>query len=98
MENKSEADNKWVLITTESRGVFAGELKDDSKAPSEITLLNARNCIYWAASIGGFLGLASKGPDSNCKIGSKVSEITLYKITSVTPVDESAVARWESFS
>lgn len=86
---------KAVLVTTEFRGVFYGEVKDQKKLPDEITLTNARNCIYWASSIGGFLGLASKGPDSNCKIGALVKELTLYKITSVTPVSEEASEKWK---
>lgn len=87
--------NKAVLVTTEFRGVFFGYVKNDKKAPAEITLTGARNCIYWAASCGGFLGLASNGPNSDCRIGKKVNEITLYKITSVTPVEDAAVKAWE---
>ena len=85
-----------VLITTEFRGVFFGFVKKDSKLPEEITLTDVRNCLYWSVGIGGFLGLAEKGPNSTCKIGTKVSEITLYKITSVTKVSEQAVSNWQS--
>lgn len=85
-----------VLVTTEFRGVFYGEIKNDKKLPSEITLMNARNCIYWSASCGGFLGLAAKGPDSQCKIGTQVDEVTLWKVTSVTPVSEEAAKKWEA--
>lgn len=87
---------KPALVTTEFRGVFFGFVKDDAKAPEQITLTSARNCIYWHASCGGFLGLASNGPNKDCKIGKKVSEITLYKITSITPVEEDAVKAWEA--
>ena len=86
---------KAVLVTTEFRGVFFGKVKDDSKLPDEITLTEARNCIYWSSDCEGFLGLASKGPSSSCKIGAKVSELKLYKITSVTPVSDEAVKKWE---
>lgn len=86
---------KPVLVTTEFRGVFFGYIKNDKKAPSEITLTGARNCIYWA-DCGGFLGLASKGPNSSCRIGAAVPEVTLYKLTSVTPVEDSAAKKWES--
>lgn len=89
--------NKPALVTTEFRGVFMGYIKDDSKLPAEITLINARNCIYWSADCGGFLGLAATGPTKDCKIGKKVPEITLFKITSVTPVEEKAAAKWENF-
>lgn len=89
--------NKAVLVTTEFRGVFFGYIKDDSKLPAEITLTGARNCIYWTSECGGFLGLASDGPKSGCKIGKRVSEVTLYKITSVTPVEDGAIKAWENF-
>jgi hypothetical protein len=87
---------KAVLITTEFRGVFFGYLKEDKKAPEQITLTNARNCIYWSASVGGFLGLAAKGPDKECRIGVRVPEVTLYKVTSVTAVEDAAVKAWEA--
>ena len=87
---------KPVLVTTEFRGVFFGFVKNDKKLPEEITLTDCRNCIYWSSSIGGFLGLASKGPDSQCKIGSQIKEITLYKITSITPVEDEAVKKWKT--
>jgi len=85
---------KAVLVTTGFRGVFFGFVKDDKKLPNEITLSKAKNCIYWASSCGGFLGLAATGPDSNCRIGREVSGITLYKITSVTPVSKKAAKAW----
>ena len=86
---------KAVLVTTEFRGVFFGYVKNDKALPAEITLTKARNCIYWSADCGGFLGLASKGPTSQCKIGTLVDSITLYKITSVTPCSEEAAKAWE---
>jgi len=86
---------KAVLVTTEFRGVFCGEIKNDKKLPNEITLENARNCIYWSSDVGGFLGLAAVGPNSSCKIGKKVTELKLYKITSVTPVTQEAKKQWE---
>ena len=87
---------KAVLVTTEFRGVFFGYIEDNSKLPEEITLTDVRNGIYWPSDCGGFLGLAAKGPTRGCKIGAKVSGITLYKITSVTPVSEEAVKAWEN--
>lgn len=86
--------SKAVLVTTEFRGVFFGYIKSNKKTPSEITLKDVRNCIYWQ-DCGGFLGLAEKGPNSSCRIGSPVKEITLYKVTSVTPVSAEAAKAWE---
>lgn len=88
---------KPVLITTEHRGVFFGYANDagSKNLPEEISLSNARNCIYWASNCGGFLGLASKGPTKECRIGSKVGKLTLYSVTSVTPVTDSAAKAWD---
>lgn len=88
--------SKAVLVTTEFRGVFFGFIKNDKKLPAEITLINAKNCIYWSSETKGFLGLASTGPKSGCRIGAEIKEITLYKITSVTPVEEKAVEVWKN--
>lgn len=85
----------YVVVTTEFRGVFFGAVKDNSKLPEEITLTEVRNCISWSSSIGGFVGLFSKGPDANCRIGTETAELTLYKVTSCGPVSEEAVAKWK---
>lgn len=87
---------KPVIITTEFRGVFFGYVKDDKKLPEQVTLTGVRNCIYWSANVGGFLGLASNGPNKDCRIGQRVDEITLYKVTSVTPVSDTAANAWEA--
>lgn len=84
-----------VLVTTEYRGVFFGYVKDDKKLPEQITLTNVRNCIYWSSDVGGFLGLAATGPSKSCKIGVEVPEVALWRITSVTPVNEDAEKKWK---
>ena len=86
---------KPVLITTEFRGVFFGYMADGKKLPSEVTLKNVRNCIYWSSDCGGFLGLAANGPTKECRIGTMVPELTLYKVTSVSPVTDKAAEAWK---
>jgi len=85
-----------VLVTTDKRGVFFGYADDTSGDP--IVLRNARNCIYWHKSIGGFAGLAVTGPNDQCRIGVKVSEIELRGICSVSKVSSVAVEAWEKAS
>lgn len=93
-QQKGKKMKKPVLITTECRGVFFGFIKNDKALPAEITMTDVRNCIYWSSDCKGFLGLAAEGPTKDCKIGARVPEVTLYKITSVTPVTDKAVDAW----
>ena len=86
---------KPVLVTTKYRGVFFGYLNEEPNGPGKLVLKAARNCLYWSADVKGFLGLAAAGPTENCRIGPQVERITLYGITSITPVAAEAVAKWE---
>ena len=83
-----------VLVTTEYRGVFFGYAEDTSG--DTITLTNARNCIYWPSTQGGFGGLASEGPVKGSRIGARIDKIELRKVTSVAEVSGPAVAAWEA--
>jgi hypothetical protein len=90
----SEHKLRPVLVTTEFRGVFFGYADDTSG--DDITLTNARNCIYWPSENGGFGGLASEGPVKGARIGARIENINLRKVTSVAEVSEAARAAWES--
>jgi len=87
---------KYVLVTTEYKGVFYGKVIDDSEYPKLMTLGEARNVIYWSSDCNGFLGLASKGYTKDCKIGEKVNEIDLVDLTSMTPVSKKAQKVWNN--
>ena len=82
---------KYVLVTTEHRGVFAGYATDTDG--ETIKLRQARNCVYWSAAVKGFLGLAATGPDADCKIG-PAADLELRKITAVAAVTPGAQAKW----
>lgn len=82
---------KYVLVTTEHRGVFAGYATDTDG--ETIKLRQARNCVYWSAAVKGFLGLAATGPDAACKIG-PAADLELRKITAVAAVTPEAQAKW----
>ena len=82
-----------VVVTTDYRGVFFGYAEDTSG--DTITLRNARNCIYWSAKTGGFMGLASHGPKNGSRVGAIVQQIELRKVTSVLEAEPAAVAAWE---
>ncbi len=82
-----------VLVTTKHRGVFFGKLKEDNGAT--VILESARNCISWDEATKGFLGLATTGPTSGCRVGPAAPELTLYGVTSITKCSDVAVEAWE---
>lgn len=84
---------KPILVTTEFRGVFFGYAEDTSG--DTIRLTRARCAIYWPASQGGFMGLASEGPANGARIGAPAN-LEVRKVTSVCDVTPEAVAKWES--
>ena len=91
-KSTTTAAQRAVIVTTEHRGVFFGYATETGGAT--ITLKNARNCLYWSASVKGFLGLAATGPNSQCRIGPR-ADLTLRAITAVVEVSPAAVDAWE---
>ena len=89
---KGNKDERAVVVTTAHRGVFFGYA--DKTEGETIQLKRARLCVYWSADLRGFMGLASHGPNKNCKIG-PAADIELRQITSVVEVSPEAVTRWE---
>lgn len=90
---KPATPERAVLVTTEFRGVFFGYAIDTSG--DTIKLRAARNCIYWSKTVGGFVGLAENGPNSQCRIGARAN-IDLRKITCVAEMTDAAVKAWEA--
>lgn len=89
-----------AVVTTKHRGVFFGNLSngvpEQLGGGESIAISDIRMCIYWPASLKGILGLASKGPNSGCKISDKVpGETRLYGVTAVIPVTDAVAKKWE---
>lgn len=81
-----------VMVTTKHRGVFFGYTTDTT---GEVIYLRAgRMCIYWSADLRGVLGLATVGPNSNCRI-SPPANLQLRDITAIVEVTPEAAKRWE---
>lgn len=89
----SKSNERYVLVTTEHRGVFAGYATETSG--DSIKLRQARNCVSWSADVRGFLGLAATGPTKDCRIGPP-ADVELRKVTAVAEVTPEAQDRWES--
>jgi hypothetical protein len=84
-----------VVVTTEHRGVFAGDPAEPLK-DKQITLKNARMCIYWSTDVKGVVGLAATGPTKNCKITAPAPAITLEAVTAVMECSPEAAKAWEA--
>ena len=85
-----------VLVTTDYRGVFFGKFVEDRDKGRTVVLADCHNCIYWGSSVRGFLGLASSGPDSSCRIGPPAAKTVLYGVTSISECSDNAVYAWEA--
>ena len=83
---------RHVVVTTEFRGVFFGEFKEESGRI--LTLENARNCVSWSSECKGVFGLAANGPTDNCRVGPAVPRLTLRGVTSVSDCTKKAVRAW----
>jgi hypothetical protein len=90
---KKNGTERAVLVTTQHRGVFFGYATKTDGAI--IKLRAARNCLYWAREVKGFMGLANTGPIGGSRVGPPVDS-ELRDITSVTAVLPEAVKVWES--
>lgn len=83
-----------LIVTTAHKGVFFGYGTPTTE--STIRIERARMCVYWSSDIKGVVGLASVGPNKNCKIGPAAPAITLRDVTSVMELSEEAAKCWEA--
>ncbi len=86
---------KQVLITTEHRGVFAGEIseKQDLKATS-MPMKNAKMAIYWGTTLG-VIELAEIGPNKKSRISAKADISMLHAITAIFKITPEAWEKWK---
>lgn len=89
---KTANKERAVLVTTAHKGIFFGYAS--STHGDTISLRAARLCVYWSSDLRGFMGLASHGPNNNCKIG-PAANIQLRDITSVVEVTKEAAEKWD---
>ena len=50
---------------------------------------------YWTTEMKGVFGLATRGPQSGCRIGPSVPSLILRNVTAVMEVSPEAAANWE---
>lgn len=85
-----------VLVTTKHRGVFAGEIGDDTDlSATSLPLNNARMAIRFGTT-RGLMELAETGPTSNSKISAPANIPVLHDITAVFAITDKAWEKWQA--
>lgn len=88
---------RWVVVTTDKRGVFFGCLAAEYTTGAEVlTLTDPRMCVWWSEDVRGVLGLAATGPTAECRITAAPPGIELRGITAVMDCSPEAVTAWQS--
>ena len=86
---------KQILVWTEYRGVYAGEVPDDQDLNSrQMPLFNARAAIYWGTT-NGIMQLAETGPTEKSKISAKADISMLHGIIAVFAISPEAWEKWQ---
>lgn len=90
---------RFVLVTTEFRGVFFGKFIEEKRDEYgyRVTLADIVNCLYWDSKVKGFLGLSVTGPTKDCKLGAVAFSATIEKVTSVVECSTEAVKAWKQY-
>lgn len=83
-----------VVVTTEHRGVFFGNLESENGTEKTVSLAAAQMCVYWSQDVKGVLGLAATGPSKNCRVTPAVPKIKLEKVTAIIDTTDEAVKAW----
>ena len=88
-------ESKFVLVTTEHKGVFVGYGPTTPDAKKNITITGAKMVVYWPEACHGVMGLAADGPKKGARIGPAVKSLAL---TGVTAVVECSLAAEKAFT
>ena len=75
---------KIVVINTQDRWIWSGKLLKATQQANgcfTVEMEDCRGCIWYTKEIGGFGGLAAKGPDKTCRIGPKVKRHIIVNVT-----------------
>lgn len=89
-----KTQRKPVLITTEHRGVFQGDLQSYDDASKVAVIEQARCCVMWR-NVKGFIDLAVNGPGEACRVTPAAPEMKIEKVTSIVKCTPESVQAWE---
>src|SRR5438309_5256422 len=85
-----------VVVTTEHRGVFFGNLNGSDPESKVVSITEAQMCVYWSADVRGIVGLAVTGPSKSCKVTPAAPKIMLQGVTSIMDTTDDAAKAWRA--
>jgi len=86
---------RMVIITTDQKGVFMGEVISYDPDKKYVILKDAQMCVYWPTKNKGVLDLAADGPKKGSRITPIIPQIELNGVTSVMNMTGKAVKKWK---
>ncbi len=93
VKEKKENRDRFLIIITGYKEIFAGWTNDDPKADI-ITLTDARQVIYYTAETKGLLGLAANGPGKDSRISNVAPSVTIRQPVNVLLASPEAIDRF----
>jgi hypothetical protein len=87
---------QFVVVRTEHKGLFCGELTFRSADDSRVTLKDARQIVYFEAKTKGSLGIAGGGVSRDSRVSPKAPSISLRGVIEIMEATPQAVAAWEA--
>ena len=94
--NSRKGTSMQVLVTTQHRGVFAGEIDEGQDlAAKAMPLKNARMAIRFGTT-RGLHQLAATGPTAESRISAPADIPMLHDITAIFTITDEAWAKWQT--
>jgi hypothetical protein len=84
-----------VVVTTEHRGVFFGDLVSYDERAKRATIRDGQMCVYWSSDVRGIVGLAASGPSKSCRVTPAAPKMTLEGVTAIIDATEGAAKAWK---
>ena len=85
-----------ALITTQHRGVFAGEIADEQDLSAKAMPVRAARMAIRFGTTKGLMQLAETGPTVDSRISAPADIPMLHDITAVFAITDEAWAKWQS--
>lgn len=85
-----------ALVTTQHRGVFAGEIDDDQDLSAKAMPLKGARMAIRFGTTRGLMELAETGPTDESRISAPADIPMLHDITAVFAITDEAWAKWQA--